>query len=168
MAEEYTIEGINEVLEKLNEAHLSKVSDEFCQEVGQNVPEPILDAMQSDCPVETGELRDSFVAEATELKGEGVVVRIGPNVAIHQKSKLPNFILAGIFEWGGRVGNWIRAENGTRLGKRSHKRRSAKSHEEQDTIPATMFMTQAWQRTARQTLDTIIDAAKKNLLESFE
>jgi hypothetical protein len=114
--------------------------------------------MQSLCPVETGELRDSFVAQANILQGKGVSVRIGPNTLIHRESKLPNDVLARIFEFGGKVGKKL-------IGRR--KRRSLKSHEG-DNIPAQHFMQEAWIRTQNETLNTIMEAAQNNLVTGME
>ena len=169
MAEDFsiTVDGINELLLKLSAENLSRVSEDFCQEVAETVPDPIISAMKANCPYKDGTLENSFEAEVNETV-HGISVQVGPNDSIHPDSKLPNFTLAGIFEWGGRVGSWIRGADGKRANKRRHKKRSASSHETQDTVAATHFMAEGWQRESRNTLDRVLAAAKKNLIDGLE
>jgi len=153
------IDGYDELMENLSEAHIETVSDAFIDELIEQVPGPIVGAMEDNCPEETGELRDSIVVDAHVEEGQGVLIRIGPDKNIHSDSKLPNDVLAGIFEYGGRVG--IEKQ-------RSHKKRTAKQHREEDTILARHWMRQSWHESKDETFDTVMTAVQEKIIDGLK
>jgi hypothetical protein len=168
MAEALEITGLEELRELLSEDRLRRTTKRYLTVIESKAAQPVIDAMKAAVPDEsgkgTGHMADTIGRKSrwrSSADGEQLQVKIGPGTEPYPRGKAAD-IIAFFLEFGAN----------TRLGKtisgvvRSHRRRTAASHE-QDTIPATHFLYGAWQ-SSKDACFAAFNEAARELVERFK
>jgi hypothetical protein len=162
---EFEVEGLDEFCELLSKPRLARITKRYLLGVEKKAVRPVIAAMQTTVPHDQGGLENSLTYQSHFKKeggGETLTVKIGPNTKIHQPSKLPNWVVGLIFEFGAKAGRKMLG-----AAKRSHKKRTPESHAAEDTIEARHWMKQAWDSSKQQALAAFRNAAQE-LVERFK